>query len=69
MQKYGYQRDLDTLKSIDIRALGYFRNTEFFHPMEQGRTQFGLQLNIFWKSKAGPACWQSYRATRRSLLL
>ena len=50
MQKYGYQGDLDTLKGIDIRALGYFRNTEFFHPMEQGRSQFGLQLNAFWKS-------------------
>ena len=50
MQKYGYQGDLDTLKGIEIRALGYFRNTEFFHPMELGRSQFGLQLNAFWKS-------------------
>jgi hypothetical protein len=48
MQKYEY--DDDSIKGIDIRALGYFRNTEFFHPMEQGRSQFGLQLNAFWKS-------------------
>ena len=31
MQRYNYVDGDDTLKSYEIRALGYFRNTEFFH--------------------------------------
>tara|TARA_B100000497_G_C7685041_1_gene415030 strand:- start:841 stop:1986 length:1146 start_codon:yes stop_codon:yes gene_type:complete len=51
MQCYNYVYDDDTLKSFETRALGYFRNTEFFHPMEKGRTIFGLQALSFWKSE------------------
>ncbi|CAI8387266.1 MAG: Uncharacterised protein [Owenweeksia sp. TMED14] len=50
MQSYQYDFDCDTIKKINIRALGYFRNTEFFHPMEKGRTLLGTQLIGFWKS-------------------
>ena len=50
MQRYNYIDGDDTLKSYEIRALGYFRNTEFFHPMEKGRTLFGLQAMSYWKS-------------------
>ena len=50
MQRYNYVDGDDTLKGYEIRALGYFRNTEFFHPMEKGRTLFGLQAMSYWKS-------------------
>ena len=50
MQRYNYVDGDDTLKRYEIRALGYFRNTEFFHPMEKGRTLFGLQAMSYWKS-------------------
>ena len=41
---------LDTHDKWVIGVLGYLRNTEFFHPMEVGRTLFGSQALTYWHS-------------------
>ena len=40
----------DTTDEWVFGALGYLRNTEFFHPMEEGRTLFGSQVLAYWHS-------------------
>ncbi|MBL6626724.1 MAG: hypothetical protein ISP50_01340 [Cryomorphaceae bacterium] len=40
----------DTTDEWVFGALGYLRNTEFFHPMEAGRTLFGSQALAYWHS-------------------
>ena len=53
---YGNGRDRgcivgnDTTDEWVFGALGYLRNTEFFHPMEEGRTLFGSQALAYWHS-------------------
>ena len=46
----GCIRGLDTSDAWEVGVLGFMRNTEFFHPMEEGRTLFGTHALAYWHS-------------------